>query len=62
MSRVKVPVIAITETRVTRFDSVNAAAKAYGIKPPQIGKLIESGQLHTDGRTCFDFVVILFET
>jgi len=61
MSRAKVPVLAITETRVTRYDSVNAAAKAYGLKPPQLGKLIESGQLHTDGRTYFDYVVMLVE-
>jgi hypothetical protein len=48
MSRAKVPALAITETRVRRFDSVSAAAKAYGVKP-QVVKLIESGELHTDG-------------
>jgi hypothetical protein len=61
MSRAKVPVLAITETRVRRYDSVNAAAKAYGLKPSQIGKLIESGQLYFDGRTCFDYVVMLVD-
>ncbi len=58
MSRMKVPVIAITETAVREFDSVTKAAEAYGIQPAQVMKLIETGQLAGDGRTCFDYVDI----
>jgi hypothetical protein len=56
MSRMKVPVIAITETAVREFESVIEAAKIYGISSPSLLVLINTGQLHRDKRTCFDYL------
>jgi len=57
MSREKVPVIAITETRVRCFESVKETATVYGLTSPRLLYLIGTGQLHVDGRTCFDYQV-----
>lgn len=55
MSRKKVPVIAITETEIKEFDSVKEAADFYGLHPANLITLIKTGQVHRDGRTCFDY-------
>lgn len=47
--------IAITETEVKEFDSVREAAAYYGLKPPNLLQLINSGKLFRDGRTTFDY-------
>ena len=55
MSRRKVPVIAITETQIREFESIREAAEFYGLHSANLIALIKTGQVHRDGRTCFDY-------
>lgn len=53
----KTPIIAVTGNGCNIFESLADAAEEYDVRSSYIVKLINTGQVHRDERTTFDYYV-----